>query len=78
VDVTAVTGQQGSENVEVWQTFWGNEWGNKGENRGSGVWTIGEAGQLSTGPVVIETKPEYEKQYYEERQGCESPARREE
>jgi hypothetical protein len=70
VDVTAVAGQKGSENVEVWQTFWGNEWGNKGENRGVGVWTIGEGGKPMTGPVVIETKPDYEKQYYEERQGC--------
>ena len=71
VDVIAGV-ETGSEHVDVWQTFWGNEWGNKGEHRGSGTWARGGEGGVGAGQaVVVETKPERTKDYYQERQGCE-------
>jgi len=62
------------ENVEVWQTFWGNEWGNKGARVGAGTMSsrVGmDDDETSDEAVVIEIKPERAKEYYAERDGCE-------
>jgi len=63
VDVTTM-GDEGRENVEVWQTFWGNEWGNKGERIGGSIWE-----ESSSESVRIEARVERVKNYYQERQG---------
>jgi hypothetical protein len=49
---------KGGLEVDAWQTWRGNEWGNKGERRGGGE--------------VVEVSPVGGKEFYAERQGCES------
>lgn len=68
---SSITGQV--ENVEVWQTFWGNEWGNKGALIGAGTIPsrVGMDDDETSGEaVVIEIKADRAKEYYAERDGC--------
>jgi hypothetical protein len=64
IDVTLEETVEGSgekkEMIRAWQTFIGNEWDNKGEGRGEGG-----------NGLVVEAKPMGQKNYYQDRGGCE-------
>ena len=49
--------------IAVWQSFRGNEWDDKGEQLGEGE-----------GSVSIAVSPVVQKNFYEERKGCEQQA----
>jgi hypothetical protein len=69
IDVTVEETVEGSgekkEMIRAWQTFIGNEWDNKGEGRGEGG-----------NGLVVEVKPMGQKNYYQDRGGCEYPKSR--
>lgn len=67
--------KEGTERVDVWQTFWGNEWSNKGEYRGGGTGPAESASTSGAGAktatATVEVRPEGVKEFYSVRQGCE-------